>query len=1284
MDPEWNEDSDVVLSEEDDDEKEDDDETDDSYHSAESQPESGEVLSDKTVPVKDDKTSACETRSDSDSGRAAVSSDIVHTPPRNLPTDQLCEGRRLLTVGGNALDGRVFGKEDCDVQIPEDTFKENKGGDTSVLDTSIAPTPITVTGASHSNLNQNLAIGINYGSVVQSGEDLTSSSLQDETEELYAETIFIETGAYREVWNALQTKDHVFICGSPGSGKTTMAHYISGKYRAEGHRVICVDKLENFKYNTPTQTLLVCDNVFGTFASSADVVKNCDAMFEYLEHHFQLLEMEKDVMPLKVIMTSRTNVWNSVSQMVIKYQNSLLSPVINLTISTPLDDTEKEQILKKHLEGSQFDLTHDEMLAVARLEYTTLGFPYICQLFVKNSSSKRNAFDFFKKPWIYLHGIVADIFSKERYRAAVLLLMILNEGGLHLNDLLDPQRRRDSGLDKKISQIGEIMPDANNPSEIRKSARNEKDSLIVLLKNNCAKFSHPAIHDVVACIVIDLNPVVALENCSLKFIVDRIWISETKNTGISKDGHMNMFLINIEDDLTENLVSRLGREITNGNLSLSLSHQCFTFEDLVDKLFSYFPADNILFQRDKDRGFLFWSSYLDTGAFCKYIPRMQLCESDILECYLGCCMHGHLSYLKGLVGQSDSSFDKLATTTVGDILRTKDKTRPYLQSLSTGKSITAPAVPSDKDCPRESGDNRDMLIHVAAANGFTECVRILLDIVGTAIDVLGGNGMTALMHACYRGHTVLAQMLLDRRADPELLDEEKDNCLHLTCRGGCLDVAKLLLRQSMDLNQDGKYERTPLMYASYNGHEDIVKLLLENGAPTSVDSGSDTNSCLHLACMKGETNIVKILLDHGMNIEDVGSKFKRTPLMCACRHGKLETAKELKRRHAVLDAFDQENNSCLHLAAMKGHVPTAEWLLQTGATVNCVNSASRTPLMYAFQNGHIDMVTFLMNNGADIQMVDNSCLHRACMTGETNVVKILLDHGMNIEDVGSKFKRTPLMCACRHGKLETAKELKRRHAVLDIVDENNFSCLHLAAMKGHVPTAEWLLQSGIIVNCVNSASRTPLMYAFQNGHIDMVTFLRQNDADMQMVDDKKTTCLHFAAKSGDLHLVQLCLEFDHNIDPLTKDGWTPTMLACGQGHIGIVEQLVKKGADINLGSGCLFVACNNGLFDIVKFLTSSRGDKRANINKRGLKNATPLIRASYHGYANIVDHLLSCGADVLCKDDDGSTCLHTACDRGNEVVAEKLVGCFNVDELGASDHELIELIQRFSDMSTDN
>ncbi|XP_071115437.1 uncharacterized protein [Haliotis cracherodii] len=1031
------------------------------------------------------------------------------------------------------------------------------------LAASEVPTSITVTGASHSNVYQNVSIGINYGSVVQSGEDSTSSSLQGEMifsdgiEEQYAKMIFIETGAYHEVWNALQTKDHVFICGSPGSGKTTMARYISGKYRAEGHRVICVDKLENFKYNTPTQTLLVCDNVFGNFASSADVVKSCDAMFEHLEKLFQLLEMEKDVMPLKVIMTSRTNVWNSVSQMVIKYQNSLLSPVINLTISTPLDDTEKEQILKKHLEESQFDLTRDEIKAVARLEYTTLGFPYICKLFVKDPSLKNNALDFFKKPWIYLHDVVAGIFfyPEERYRAAVLLLMILSEGGLHLNDLLDPQRRKDSGLDKKISQMGEIKPDTNNPAEIRKCARNEKDTLIVLLNNSCAKFSHPAIHDVVACIVIELNPVVALENCSLKFIVDRIWISETKNTGISKDGHIITFFINIEDDLKENLVRRLGREINNGNLSLSLSHQCFTFENLVDKLFSCFPADNILFQRDKDRGFLFWSSYLDTGAFCKYIPRMQLCESDILECYLGCCMHGHLSYLKELVGQSASWFDKIATTTVGDILHTKDKTRPYLQSLSTAKSIASPAVPTDKDCPREYGDNRDMLIHVAAANGFTECVRILLDPVGTAIDVRGGNGMTALMHACYRGLAELAQMLLDRGADPELLDKESDNCLHLTCRGGCLDVAKLLLRQSMDLNQGGEYGRTPLIYASYNGHEDILKLLLENGAPTSVDSGSVTN---------------------------------------------------------------------------------------------------------------ID-----------------SCLHLACMKGETNIVKILLDHGMNIEDVGGRYIRTPLMYACRHGKLETAKELKRRHAVLDIVDKNIFSCLHFAAMKGHVPTAEWLLQSGIIVNCVNSASRTPLMYAFQNGHIDMVTFLMQNDADMQMVDDKKTTCLHFAAKSGDLHLVQLCLEFDHNIDPLTKDGWTPTMIACDQGHIGIVEQLVKKGADINLGSGCLFVACNKGWFDIVKFLTTSRGDKRTNINKRGLGNATPLIRASYHGYANIVDHLLSCGADVLCKDDYGDTCLHAAKDRGHQVVAEKLVRFFNVDELGASDHELIELIRSFSDMSTD-
>ena len=61
--------------------------------------------------------------------------------------------------------------------------------------------------------------------------------------------------------------------------------------------------------------------------------------------------------------------------------------------------------------------------------------------------------------------------------------------------------------------------------------------------------------------------------------------------------------------------------------------------------------------------------------------------------------------------------------------------------------------------------------------------------------------------------------------------------------------------------------------AAKNGHTEIVKLLLEQGAQIEEVS-EDNRTPFHLAAMKGHTETVKLLLEQGAKLEAVEEYLK--------------------------------------------------------------------------------------------------------------------------------------------------------------------------------------------------------------------------------------------------------------------------------------------------------------------------------------------------------------------------------------------------------------------------
>ena len=113
--------------------------------------------------------------------------------------------------------------------------------------------------------------------------------------------------------------------------------------------------------------------------------------------------------------------------------------------------------------------------------------------------------------------------------------------------------------------------------------------------------------------------------------------------------------------------------------------------------------------------------------------------------------------------------------------------------------------------------------------------------------------------------------------------------LHLAAKRGNIEVVHYMLddhsnRAKEVLNAGREGGRTPLIAATFAGHDAIVDLLLEAGA--AVDKSDDDGfTPLHWAARKGYTRLVRTLVETGKASTNVRSADGATPLHCAALAG---------------------------------------------------------------------------------------------------------------------------------------------------------------------------------------------------------------------------------------------------------------------------------------------------------------------------------------------------------------------------------------------------------------
>ena len=327
-------------------------------------------------------------------------------------------------------------------------------------------------------------------------------------------------------------------------------------------------------------------------------------------------------------------------------------------------------------------------------------------------------------------------------------------------------------------------------------------------------------------------------------------------------------------------------------------------------------------------------------------------------------------------------------------------------------------------------------------------------------------GVSGLQIASRHGLTAIVEDFLS--TDPGIIsipDRKGRTALHEAAQAGWDDIVSMLIENGADPSLKDDKEKTPFFYAAECGHVGVISVL-EKHHMCGDHHHRILEEALCDAAEAGKTSVVEKLLHFGVSPN--AEKSNITAMAAASRRGHKQIIRLLLENEASVSYNDGLPSASipLHQAVRNGHVGIAALLLDFGASIQTRDQLNRTALFETLSTPDIRGAALLLKNGIDISCCDswgNTVLHEAARRGSVEHALRFIDRGFDVT-IPNREGLTPSHLAARHGHLEVAALLLRKGATVDARDVAGWAPLIHAITTGNTQLCKILLDSGAYVS----------------------------------------------------------------------------------------------------------------------------------------------------------------------------------------------------------------------------
>lgn len=222
----------------------------------------------------------------------------------------------------------------------------------------------------------------------------------------------------------------------------------------------------------------------------------------------------------------------------------------------------------------------------------------------------------------------------------------------------------------------------------------------------------------------------------------------------------------------------------------------------------------------------------------------------------------------------------------------------------------------------------------------------------------------------------------------------------------------------------------------------------------------------------------------------------------------------------------------------------------------------------ACRDGNVEYVKTCLETKKEWVMKYPKFLHDALQTGNTEIVKLLLDAGMGADHMHTDGKDYLVSALIFLSNNTSARHENKRNNQKEIIrlliekganiegmvsgdfntlvwwDAENTTVLIQAILTGDLDLIRYIIdEAHADIEARDEYGDTPLMAAVISGEIESVKFLVKSGAKINVVNLKEETPLTLAIKDRSPELVKTLVSSGAHFDKRGKNGWTPLHIA---------------------------------------------------------------------------------------------------------------------------------------------